>query len=30
MPTELEVRASLPTTLVGKVAYTKLEEENGN
>lgn len=27
MPTELEVRASLPTTLVGKVAYTKLEEE---
>ena len=31
MPTELEVRESLPTTLVGKVAYTKLEEEeNGN
>ena len=27
MPTELEVRESLPTTLVGKVAYTKLEEE---
>jgi long-chain acyl-CoA synthetase len=27
LPTEIEVRASLPTTLVGKVAYTKLEEE---
>lgn len=27
MPTELEVRESLPTTLVGKVAYTKLEDE---
>ncbi|MBP5505072.1 MAG: AMP-binding protein [Bacteroidales bacterium] len=27
MPSEIEVRESLPTTLVGKVAYTKLEEE---
>ena len=27
LPTEIEVRASLPTTLVGKVAYTKLEQE---
>ena len=27
MPSEIEVRDSLPTTLVGKVAYTKLEEE---
>ena len=27
MPTEIEVRESLPTTLVGKVAYTKLEQE---
>ncbi|MBR3744260.1 MAG: AMP-binding protein [Bacteroidales bacterium] len=27
MPSEIEVRESVPTTLVGKVAYTKLEEE---
>ncbi|MBR5034213.1 MAG: AMP-binding protein [Bacteroidales bacterium] len=27
MPSEIEVRDSLPTTLVGKVAYTKLEAE---
>lgn len=27
MPTEIEFRAELPTTLVGKVAYRKLEEE---
>jgi len=27
LPTEIEVRDSLPTTLVGKVAYTKLEQE---
>ena len=27
LPSEIEFRDSLPTTLVGKVAYTKLEEE---
>lgn len=27
MPTEIEFRTELPTTLVGKVAYRKLEEE---
>jgi len=27
LPSEIEFRESLPTTLVGKVAYTKLEEE---
>ena len=27
LPSEIEVRDSLPTTLVGKVAYTKLEQE---
>ena len=27
-PYEYEYRDSLPTTLVGKVAYKKLEEEN--
>ena len=27
LPTEIEVRDNLPTTLVGKVAYTKLEAE---
>jgi len=27
MPKELEIRDTLPTTLVGKVAYTKLEAE---
>ena len=30
MPGEIEVRESLPTTLVGKVAYTKLEEEENS
>ena len=30
MPTEIEVRDSLPMTLVGKVAYTKLEEEEAD
>ena len=27
MPREIEFRAELPKTLVGKVAYRKLEEE---
>lgn len=27
LPAEYEFRPSLPTTLVGKVAYTKLEDE---
>ena len=27
LPYEIEVRDSLPTTLVGKVAYRELEEE---
>ena len=27
LPTEIEFRDSLPTTLVGKVAYTVLEKE---
>ena len=27
LPTEIEFRYSLPTTLVGKVAYTVLEKE---
>ena len=27
LPKQIEIRDSLPTTLVGKVAYTKLEQE---
>ena len=30
LPSEIEFRESLPTTLVGKVAYTQLEKEEQN
>ena len=30
LPSEIEFRDSLPTTLVGKVAYTQLEKEEAN
>ena len=30
MPYEIEVRAELPKTLVGKVAYTVLEKEENS
>lgn len=30
LPSEIEFRASLPTTLVGKVAYIQLEKEEAS